>query len=705
MFHLPTLYRVIAEPPYLVNQDVAESQLSTNEAVADIVFFHGLDGSYDLTWQAAGPESFWPSWLASDLPDFAVWSMSYVARLSEWQGATLPILEQATNLLAEMRNRDIGRRPICLVGHSLGGLMIKQLLRTGEERKREFPDIVANVKRIAFIATPHTGTDVVRWAKNMRAIFRPTVLVENLDSDNEGLRKLNSWYRTWASNNETATLALCETEPIIFHRFIKKLVVPPLSADPELPNVSLIRLENTDHKDICKPLARTAETYRYFLEFTQALRAATASRNRDPAKSSHPRDSRFSVESATAPDVGTTRPYDALVAHRRVFEGSGWRSTLSRLYPSFRLVEFGNSYFPIWAAPALPEEWTVINASLNHLDDANPVDFVHYPDSFDPLGKAEHDRRVSNLSRWNFNGATYALDRIRRPEEGRIRIDARRGTYFWSVATSELLDREFMLAQAEAPERDLTLDVLPMRRRLHDIAGGENVIFDGRGRSSALSIAVSMIFCEPDGTYSALLSPRSEKVATHQRLEHVAPAGILAPTTQRQLDGRTPISSRAERRTAWSKEFSVEESLLREYAEELFGYADFEQDTGDPTQAMRDSPPIHGLLQAINSGIVVLRYCGVSVPLLTLRPEICVLMLVRDLSWWEQELERAAATDHRFQLNWEYETTYRGRDAMKLKFDSNLVPSDDPKVHPANMVPHAAASLYLATNVARNILF
>jgi hypothetical protein len=259
---LATLYRAIADPPYLVNEDMTKVHPSTGDVFADLIFIHGLDGSYDLKWQAAGVESFWPSWLAADIPDVAIWSMSYVAHASKWQGAALPILQQSANLLAEMRNRNIGRRPICLIGHSLGGLMIKQLLRTGIERAIEFPEIAANVRAVTFIATPHTGSDLVQWARNMQMIFRPTVLIRDLDTDNDGLRDLNSWYRTWVANSNIATLALCETEPLFLGRFIRTLIVSPLSSDPELPNVSPLRLDHTNHKNICKPPDRTSEAYR-----------------------------------------------------------------------------------------------------------------------------------------------------------------------------------------------------------------------------------------------------------------------------------------------------------------------------------------------------------------------------------------------------------------------------------------------------------
>lgn len=113
---------------------------------------------------------------------------------------------------------------------------------------------------------------------------------------------------------------------------------------------------------------------------------------------------------------------------------------------------------------------------------------------------------------------------------------------------------------------------------------------------------------EADGTYSVVLATRSGLVETHQMFSHVAPAGIFAPIN-------------AERRDE-EEEFSVRQCLMREYAEELFGYKDLEQGDGLLATDISALPPIRALCTAEQEGIITLRYCGISVPLFTRRPEI-----------------------------------------------------------------------------------
>ena len=91
-------------------------------------------------------------------------------------------------------------------------------------------------------------------------------------------------------------------------------------------------------------------------------------------------------------------------------------------------------------------------------------------------------------------------------------------------------------------------------------------------------------------------------------------------------------------------------------------------------------------------------------PLLTLRPEIYVLIFIRNAEWIDQEIRRANDTDLWFELNWEYREP-RVSTRSKLKLDSDLRPIDPSGiVHPARMVPHAAAALYLSTMVARHLI-
>jgi hypothetical protein len=51
---------------------------STDTAMADVVFVHGIQGDPRETWTNKNG-GFWPSWLAEDNAGLAVWSVGYEA--------------------------------------------------------------------------------------------------------------------------------------------------------------------------------------------------------------------------------------------------------------------------------------------------------------------------------------------------------------------------------------------------------------------------------------------------------------------------------------------------------------------------------------------------------------------------------------------------------------------------------------------------
>ena len=81
------------------------------------------------------------------------------------------ILKHAENFLldlAGMRDEEDGvdpDRPIIFVGHSLGGLVIKQALITAREHEHtlseddEYAKILRNTVGIVFLGTPHRGSE------------------------------------------------------------------------------------------------------------------------------------------------------------------------------------------------------------------------------------------------------------------------------------------------------------------------------------------------------------------------------------------------------------------------------------------------------------------------------------------------------------------------------------------------------------------
>jgi hypothetical protein len=51
----------------------------------NVVFVHGLRGHPYDTWRRNGDdETFWPAWLARDIPGLAAWTLAYDAPLTNW---------------------------------------------------------------------------------------------------------------------------------------------------------------------------------------------------------------------------------------------------------------------------------------------------------------------------------------------------------------------------------------------------------------------------------------------------------------------------------------------------------------------------------------------------------------------------------------------------------------------------------------------
>lgn len=386
-----------------------------------------------------------------------------------------------------------------------------------------------------------------------------------------------------------------------------------------------------------------------------------------------------------------------------VLRNDGWIKSLHQLYPDYPLIEIVGSTFPIWAEQAPRGEWERLESPLGELDESLLPSYSAYNESigaggatfkrdYDPDGESEFNynlRMADAKTRHNSGAFTYTG--LRRDDQtGGLRLDARPGTYFDSVVTSEMLEREFINAQSEDPSSEVSIDLLQRRNYIRQnvtAAGSIDEVVDGRFRAAALSVAATIILVKPRGNHSALLVRRSDEVLTHRGFHHVAPSGILAPASPNWDD--------------WLDEFSIERNVLREYAEELFGYEELEVGVNRYGAGLYHVPPIRRLLAAKDKDVKIV-YCGISIPLLTLRPEINVLFLI-DNSWFENEQGIARYADRKaFKLNWEYRAG-GGKSDTKLSLDRDFNPIDPGGLTASTAVSNAAAAIRLSTTVAREI--
>ncbi|MFM7409120.1 MAG: esterase/lipase family protein [Cuspidothrix sp.] len=117
----------------------------------DVIFVHGLGGHARSTWhpqELPNDDNFWLMWLAQERPDLGIWSFGYNAAPFEWKGSTMPLFDRASNLLEYLAINDIGKYPIIFVTHSMGGLLVKEMLRNAQTFNKK--SVIEQTKGIVF---------------------------------------------------------------------------------------------------------------------------------------------------------------------------------------------------------------------------------------------------------------------------------------------------------------------------------------------------------------------------------------------------------------------------------------------------------------------------------------------------------------------------------------------------------------------------
>ncbi len=237
------------------------------EAKINIVFVHGLGGDHSGTWVQGNFR--WPDAIASDLPNANVYSIAYGASPSSWLGRSMPLEDTASNVLELLMMEDgILNLPIVFVCHSLGGIIVKQMFRTAndqQEGRKEAEQLIDMIGTVAFLSTPHTGSDHAVYLERLGALFRAGNLTKALTKNNSSLRALNTWYRNWRRSESFENLVFFETIPPK-----AGMIVEADAADPGLKDVYPIPMSD-DHVSISKPFDVSGLQYKKVLKAAKRL--------------------------------------------------------------------------------------------------------------------------------------------------------------------------------------------------------------------------------------------------------------------------------------------------------------------------------------------------------------------------------------------------------------------------------------------------
>ncbi|NEN99031.1 MAG: hypothetical protein F6K50_27130 [Moorea sp. SIO3I7] len=277
----------------------------------DVIFVHGLgdhpikawypnpqqienEVDTDKFWQEKLPNlNFWLNWLGEYRSDIGIWSYGYetmpfkegtpfskVPKIGKQipTGKASPILDQASELIELLQQKDILTRPRIFVTHSLGGLIVKETLYSAYDdlnSNDKMREIIGQTKGVVFLGTPHQGSDFANFtellAQTVKAfhLLEENVILNELRSDNTNtqLYKMGKWYSGNAKALSIETKAFYETEDTAIPAIGKRLVVDRFSSDPNIQGTRPTAANGADHFSVAKPKNENSIVYIGVKEF------------------------------------------------------------------------------------------------------------------------------------------------------------------------------------------------------------------------------------------------------------------------------------------------------------------------------------------------------------------------------------------------------------------------------------------------------
>jgi pimeloyl-ACP methyl ester carboxylesterase len=153
--------------------------------VRAVIFVHGIYGSGRDTWASENPKAYWPDLMRSD-SQFAGADVIVADYATSLTGNSNSVTAIAASLAKNLAPVFSAHKEVIFLCHSLGGLIVKQLLLDNPQYAQKVPFIV-------FYGTPGAGSFVARFA----SVFSNDPLLQAMSDagDNNYLLNLEGRWR------------------------------------------------------------------------------------------------------------------------------------------------------------------------------------------------------------------------------------------------------------------------------------------------------------------------------------------------------------------------------------------------------------------------------------------------------------------------------------------------------------------------------
>ena len=170
----------------------------------------------------------------------------------------LSIKQRAVDLLEQLKLARVGEnnRPVIWVCHSMGGLIVKQIMVHLRELNDTKNNLLTNTQSIVFLSTPHLGSSAAKLTANLSFATYPTKDIYELSTNSDYLIELNKKFLALVDDQslklDVKMVSLLENLPTYtgyFNSYTK--IVTRESGD--LGRGEFYLINNKDHLNICKP--------------------------------------------------------------------------------------------------------------------------------------------------------------------------------------------------------------------------------------------------------------------------------------------------------------------------------------------------------------------------------------------------------------------------------------------------------------------
>ncbi|MCK4080415.1 MULTISPECIES: esterase/lipase family protein [Acinetobacter] len=218
-----------------------------------IIFVHGLTGKVGTTW------GLFPQLLSEDptLGDYRVKEFGYYSPNFAWIKPAPSISSIANGVLSDIRAEcDLENDDIILVGHSMGGIVIKKLLL-----RLNAQGIKHNISKVCFFDVPHDGSGLAKIAKYIS--WRNKHL-KSLVSNSTDLDDIHEQWVDKRIDQHLDILSIIDAN---------ETIVSAMSSKSIFRHHQIETINNVDHSSIVKPKTANDNIVIHLKKFIKSKRS------------------------------------------------------------------------------------------------------------------------------------------------------------------------------------------------------------------------------------------------------------------------------------------------------------------------------------------------------------------------------------------------------------------------------------------------